>query len=211
MREFHLETETTSFGGLNVAAPADSVGEAWYCVRTHARREHVAAAQLRQCPGIEVFLPCIRYERPTRSARIWTTEALFQNYLFARCDLACRGRRIRHAHAVRDVVRFGSRCPIIPDRVIEELRSAMGQKDTRVVANSFDPGETVRIAGGPFHDLEAVVIRAMPSQQRVAVLLNFLGRQTTVEIDDTQLMPILARSRLADLACYATAVGEADK
>ena len=70
-----------------------------------------------------------------------------------------------------------------------------------VVETSFDPGQPVRIAGEPFHDLEAVVARAMPRQQRVAVLLDFLGRQTTVELDGSQLMPVAERPRLACLAC----------
>jgi transcriptional antiterminator RfaH len=201
MHEFHLETKKTSRGTFAANLPRDSVLEAWYCVRTHARREHIAAAQLRRDPEIEVFLPCIRFKRTTRSTQEWTTEALFQNYVFARFDLAACGRRIRHAHAVLDVVHFGDRYPIIPEKVIEELRNAMGREETRVVADTFDPGEVVRIAGGPFHDLEAVVIRAMPSQQRVAVLLEFLGQQTTVEVNDNQLTPVEERSRLADLAC----------
>jgi transcriptional antiterminator RfaH len=192
-----------------MAAPGDSVRDAWFCVRTHARREQIAAAQLRRYPDIEVFLPCIRYERPTRLSRVWTTEALFQNYLFARFDLASCGRKVRHARAVRDVVHFGTRYPTIPDTVIQQLRNAVGGEETRVVANSFDPGELVRIAGGPFHDLEAVVIRAMPSQKRVAVLLDFLGRQTTVELNEIQLAPVAARSRLADLACSASALAQA--
>src|SRR5580692_6571241 len=107
MHEFHLETEETSLGSGTVATLDRRVWEAWYCVRTNARREHIAAAQLRRYSDIEVFLPCIRYERPLRSTRVWMTEALFQNYPFARFDLAACGRKIRHAHAVRDVVHFG--------------------------------------------------------------------------------------------------------
>jgi transcription elongation factor/antiterminator RfaH len=206
-----LDIETPSFGGTAVAAPGNSAWEAWFCVRTHARREHVAAAQLRQYPDIEVYLPCIRFERSTRLSRAWTTEALFQNYLFARFDLACCGRRVRHARAVRDVVHFGARYPTIPEMVIEQLRNAMGGEDTRVVANSFDPGDPVRIAGGPFRDLEAVVVRATPSRKRVAVLLDFLGRQTTVEINRTQLTPVLERSRLGDLACSASALSQTSR
>jgi transcription elongation factor/antiterminator RfaH len=204
-----LVTENAPSGDVVVVASGDSVRKAWFCVRTHARREHVAAAQLRQHPAIEVFLPCIRYERSRRLSRVWTTEALFQNYLFARFDLASCGRRVRHARAVRDVVHFGPRYPTIPETVIEQLRNAMGREETRVVANSFDPGELVHIAGGPFHDLEAVVLRAMPSRKRVAVLLDFLGRQTTVEINDSQLTPVIERSRLADLACSANALAQA--
>jgi transcriptional antiterminator RfaH len=208
MHEFHFETEERSLGGATVAALNCAPWDAWYCVRTYARRERIAAAQLRRYSDIEVFLPCIRYERPLRSARVWMTEALFQNYLFARFDLAACGRKIRHAHAVRDVVHFGTRFPIIPEMVIEELRSAMGQDETRVIASSFDPGEEVRIAGGPFHDLEAVVIRAMPSQQRVAVLLDFLGRQTKVELDDTQLTSVVEGSRRAEVVCSAAALDQ---
>ncbi len=211
MHEIHHGLKATALGGVAEASPDGSIWRGWYCVQTHARREHVAAARLRRYPDTEVFLPCIRYARLKRSTRVWTTEALFQNYLFVRFDLASCGRRIRHAHAVLDVVHFGERYPIIPDSVIEELKRAMGGEQTRVVANSFDPGEQVRIAGGPFHDLEAVVLRAMPSQQRVAVLLNFLGRQTKVEIPDAQLTPVEQRSRLTDLACSATALGRTNK
>lgn len=69
-----------------------------------------------------------------------------------------------------------------------------------VVENAFALGQPVRITDGPFRDLEAVVTRAMPRQRRVAVLLDFLGRQTNVEIDDTQLIPVAERPRLSSLA-----------
>ena len=44
------------------------------------------------------------------------------------------------------------------------------------------PGEAALISGGPFHDLRAVITRVMPGRQRVAALLDFLGRQTVVEL-----------------------------
>ena len=40
----------------------------------------------------------------------------------------------------------------------------------------------------PLHDLEAVVTRFMPGKMRVAVLLEFLGRQTVAEIDTAALL-----------------------
>src|SRR6185312_13830264 len=60
---------------------------AWFCLRTHPKHECVAAAQLRQEANIEVFLPRIRFKRATRCGPAWVTEALFQNYLFAKFDL----------------------------------------------------------------------------------------------------------------------------
>ena len=163
-------------------------GAGWFAVKAHAKHEHIAAAHLRQDPGIEVFLPRIRYKRPTRLGPAWITEALFQSYLFARFDLETRLRRVQHARAVRGVVHFGKRWPVVPEQVIEDLRRTMGDQELREICNEPDVGDPVRIAAGPFNGLEAVVTRVMPGPQRVAVLLDFLGRQTTVELSRDQVV-----------------------
>jgi transcription antitermination factor NusG len=62
------------------------------------------------------------------------------------------------------------------------MRAAVGPDQVHVIREDLRPGETVQIAGGVFHGLRAVVTRVMPSQERAAVLLEFLGRQTTVEL-----------------------------
>ncbi len=176
------------------ASPAvNSPGQApasleWFCVRTQPKHEHIAAASLRQQLQLEVFLPRIRFQRPTRQGPAWTTEALFVNYLFARFDLTGGLRRVKHARGVKDVVHFGGHWPVIPEIVITELRTAMGEMELQVIANDFNPGETVEIAGGAFHGLQAVVTRVLPARQRVAVLLDFLGRQTSVEMNTAQLI-----------------------
>jgi transcription antitermination factor NusG len=46
----------------------------------------------------------------------------------------------------------------------------------------------VIIGSGVFEGLEAVVTRVMPGPQRVAVLLDFLGRQTTLEVPTSELV-----------------------
>src|SRR3954453_19819651 len=56
----------------------------WCCIRSHPKREHIAAAQLNCVPGVEVFNPQLRLERQTRRGRMFFTESLFVNYLFAR-------------------------------------------------------------------------------------------------------------------------------
>ena len=162
-------------------------GVAWFCVRTHHKHEHIAAAQLRQDPEVEVFLPRIRFQRMTRLGPVSTTEALFQNYLFARFDFETCLRRVQHARAVRGVVHFGERWPMIPDSIIEELRALLGGEE-RVVSDAPDVGEAVRVVAGPLNGLEAVVTRVMPGPQRVMVLMEFLGRQTAVELSRTHVV-----------------------
>jgi transcriptional antiterminator RfaH len=162
--------------------------EAWFCLRAHPKHEHIAAAQLRHEGGIEVFLPRIRFQRATRCGRAWVTEALFQNYLFAKFDLVGSLRRVQAARGVRGVVHFGSRWPTVPEPAIQELRAAMDDQGLRIVEDSLREGDLVEIAEGAMRGLQAVVSRVMPARQRAAVLLDFLGRQTTVELDRGQLI-----------------------
>lgn len=174
---------------FEVFRPDDAAGRAaWFCVRTHQKHETVAAGSLRQDLGLEVFLPRIRYQRLTRLGPLWTTEALFQNYLFARFEFEACLRRVQHARAVRGVVHFGERWPTIPDELIEELRQAVGPAEVLQGLEDLEVGEPVHVANGPFRGLPAVVARAMPGSQRVALLLEFLGRQTTVEISRQQVL-----------------------
>jgi len=183
------------------SAAKEQTSSAWFCVQTHPKHEHIAAAHLRQDAGVDVFLPRIRYKRMTRLGCVWTTEALFQNYLFAKFDLEKCLRRVQHSRAVRGVVHFGRQWPVVPASIIDELRSAR-PKELKEIAEDPQVGEAVQIAGGPFNGLEAVITRVMPGPQRVAVLLDFLGRQTAVELSLEQVLP---RQRQLYPACLAAA------
>jgi transcriptional antiterminator RfaH len=160
---------------------------AWFCVRTHPKHEHIAAAQLRHEPDVEVFLPRIKYRRRTRCGLAWVSEAVFRDYLFARFDWRYALGRVRHSRSVREVVHFGRRWPTVPDQAISRLRAAIGDQDLRVIEESLEPGDCVRIAEGALSGLEAVVTRILPARERVAVLIEFLGRQTTIEVAREQL------------------------
>ena len=162
--------------------PGSGPKPAWFCVRTQPKHEHIAAAHLQQDTDLEVYLPRIRFKRATRRGPVWFTEALFPSYLFARFDLATSLRRVCHARGVRGVVHFGDRWPLVPETVIAELRAHVGAVQVHVIREELRAGETVQIAGGVFHGLQAVITRVMPSRERVAVLLEFLGQQTTVEL-----------------------------
>jgi transcriptional antiterminator RfaH len=156
---------------------------AWFCLRSQLKHEHIAAAHLRRRDGTDVFVPRIRFKRITRVGTVWVTEALFPSYLFAKFDWSVSLRQICHSPGVSGVVHFGTHWPVIPDEVIDELRVLLGTDEVHVVPEEVSPGDPVQIAGGSFHGLHAVVSRVMPGSKRIAVLLEFLGRQTAVELD----------------------------
>lgn len=162
--------------------PDMSASRSWFCLRSQPKHEHIAAAHLKKVDGLEVFLPRIRFQRPTRQGLAWVTEALFPSYLFARFDWHHSLRQVQAARGVGCVVHFGSRWPVIEDAIVEDLRQAIGAEGMHVIAATVRPGDTVEIGAGAMRGLQAVVSRVLPSRERVAVLLDFLGRQTMIEV-----------------------------
>jgi transcriptional antiterminator RfaH len=155
---------------------------AWFCVRSQPKHEHIGAAHLEQELDIEAFAPRIRFKRATRQGAAWFTEALFPSYFFARFDLASSLKKVRYARGVHGVVHFGGDWPIIPEAVIEDLRAGLGPEEIHVIPNELQPGDAIEVVSGVFHGLQAVVTRVMAASQRVAILFDFLGRQTNVEL-----------------------------
>jgi transcriptional antiterminator RfaH len=164
------------------------VPSAWFCVRSRPKREHITASYFREKIGIEVYLPRVRFKRPTLRGPKWFEEALFPTYLFARFNLLERFRQVHHGHGARGIVHFGKHWPTVPEALIFELRQTIADDQPHVLREDFQPGDAVIISGGPLHQLEAVVTRVMPGKMRVAVLLDFLGRQTMVELEADDLL-----------------------
>jgi transcriptional antiterminator RfaH len=156
---------------------------AWFCLRSQPKHEHIAAARLRRLESVDVFLPRIRFRRLTKKGPVWVTEALFPNYLFARFDWKKSLRSVHHSPGVSGVVHFGVHWPTIADEVINDLRVTLGQDEVHIIPMEVSPGDRVKIAGGNFHGFHAIVTQVMPGQKRVALLLDFLGQQSTVKLD----------------------------
>lgn len=159
-----------------------SVAPNWFCLSSQPKHEHIAAAHLKKIGGVEVFLPRVRFQQARRQGLAWATEALFPGYLFARFDWHHALRQVQAARGIRTVVHFGSRWPVIDDATVEDLKRAVGADELHVIAAPLQPGDAVEIAVGAMHGLRAVVSRVMPGRERVAVLLEFLGRQTMIEV-----------------------------
>ena len=155
---------------------------AWFCLRAKQKNEHIVAGHLLRNLGLEVFAPRIRFQRPTQRGVAWVTEPLFPSYLFAKFKIQEFANSVQYSPGIHGIVQFGGKWPAIPDTTIEELRQVYGQETVHVINRIPQPGDSVEIAGGTFHGLKAIVTRLMPARDRVAVLLDFLGRQTVVEL-----------------------------
>ena len=180
----HIEPRANRDGHLQIE---DRLG--WYCLRTRGKQEHLAAAHVRLLEGVAVFCPRIKFRRSTKGAAIWVTEALFPGYFFARFCLREMLPSVRSAHGVISVVRFGEWYPEIADSIIEELRVETENRAVGESVSPWAPGDRVRIVGGALAGLKAVVTQVLPGNERVRLLLDFLGRETVAEAREEHIVP----------------------
>jgi transcriptional antiterminator RfaH len=160
------------------------VDGAWYVVQTQVNSELKAARNLLR-QGFETYLP--RYlKRRSHARKIEKVAApLFPRYLFVRVDLATqRWRSIQSTFGVSHLVLNGSEpAPIARDvmRILKAREDGSGfvKLDQRP---QFPLGAKVRILGGAFTD-NLGLFDGLGDRDRVAVLLDLLGRKVRVSID----------------------------
>jgi transcriptional antiterminator RfaH len=163
-------------------------GVAWYCARTQPKHEHIAAANLHQRLGLEVFHPRLRLERATCRGPVRVIESLFPCYIFVRCQLKAQLDNIRYVGGISSLVHFGQQIPSVPDDVVEELRQCFEAEEPMAVQDHFRAGSEVVVAEGAFLGSRGIVVRSIPARQRVQILLDFLGRTTLTEVDRKSLI-----------------------
>lgn len=159
-------------------------GPRWHVVQTHPHAEEKAAAHLLR-QGYSIYLP--RYLKRRRHARrIETVSApLFPRYLFVAIDrMTQRWRSIHSTVGVTYLVCNGEDPAWVPDKVISELR---GREDERGFVHldlrpRFVSGDKIRVVDGVF-DACLGLFDGMADRDRVAILLDLLGRKVRVVLD----------------------------
>jgi transcriptional antiterminator RfaH len=159
-------------------------GSRWYVAQTRPHAEAKASLHLRR-QGFAIYLP--RYLKQRRHARRVEKIAapLFPGYLFVSIDMAAQQwLAIDSTIGVARLVRDGERPAPVPQVVIDALvtrEDANGfvQLDRRP---RFSPGDKIRVVGGAFCDCYGLY-DGMSARERVAILLDLLGRQVRVVLD----------------------------
>ena len=164
--------------------------DSWFCLRAQPKREHIAAACLRQISTVEVFCPRLRFRKLTNRGPVWFIEAMFPGYLFARFDYANCNRVIRQGPGVSGFVQFGERLAMLPEPLIDEIRRQTAADEVVEINPDLEPGHTVQVARGPFLGLEAVVTRLIPAKERVEILIEWMGRSLHAEANADDLLPL---------------------
>lgn len=159
-------------------------GSNWYVVHTHAHAEGKAARHLAR-QGFASYLP--RYQKRRRHARKVEIVAapLFPRYLFVMIDIAVqRWLSIGGTVGVTRLVCNGDMPAQVPEAIIRGLR-AQEDADGFVRLSRrpvFRPGDQIRVVDGVFSSCLGL-FEGMPDGERVAILLELLGRKVRVLLD----------------------------
>lgn len=155
----------------------------WFCLITNPKHEAVAATTLRREIAADSCCPRVSYIKKTARGPVRFTEALFPGYLFAQFDEQSQLRHVLSIHGIRGIVRYGSALANIPQSIIDELKTAFGPTEIRVLAQpELVPDTEVLLVRGPLENLKAIVTHYHPAKDRVRVLLDLLGRPTEIEV-----------------------------
>jgi len=155
----------------------------WYAIQTKPRQETIAQRHL-QRQDFETYLPRILL-RKCRGDK-WTriVEPLFPRYLFIRIDpLETTLAPVRSTRGVTGLVRFGDRLTPVPDGAIDFLRQTENPETQHYHADDWPhrSGDAVRVLEGPFRGLTCV-FQAATAEDRALLLIELLGRQSTVDV-----------------------------
>ena len=164
-------------------------GLRWYAIQTKVNREKDVEKRLTDF-RLEVFLPWMRTRRRIGSRFHWVLAPLFPGYVFCRLDMVTSGKAARYSPGVKDFLTFGSRIAEVGENIIEGLRQRCPGGVAEIDPVNAKPSDTVRINEGPFSGLEAVFEQKLKGSERVAVLLEILGRQTRIVLPSETIAKI---------------------
>lgn len=159
-------------------------GKRWYVVQSQPNAERKAVMHLER-QGFTAYLPrLLKRRRHARRVEI-VAAPLFPRYLFVAVDLSAqRWRSIFSTVGVSRLVCNGDAPTPIADQVISNLKSREDLEgyirlDLRP---NFQKGDKIRVLEGVFADCLGLY-EGMRDSERVAILLDLLGRKVRVMVD----------------------------
>ena len=162
----------------------------WHLLITKPHKDEVAEVQLNN-QGYEAYRPLAKYLKNYRGKKVQVVDSLFPRYLFINMREGIDDwGPIRSTRGIQGIVKFGIHPAKVENHVIAEIKlreSSFIEKAINI--NNFKKGQTVKIDEGPLSGLDAI-FSDNNGENRVIILLDFLGKQTLLNIDKNNISPI---------------------
>lgn len=162
-------------------------GRRWFVVQTKRGQERLAIRNLER-QGIEVYCPMVQSVSRHRAGPVSTLAPFFPSYLFVRLDLGQPGWRTINATLGVSHLLTNSGIPApLPLGMVECFIARTRPDGLLEFSDALDQSDSVRIVGGPLHDLVGTLVSSGPSA-RVWILLETLGGPMKVKVARGQII-----------------------
>ena len=159
----------------------------WVAARTKAQRERWAAENVVRQGG-SYYLPRLVPTKRPLPGKAPVPPCMFPSYLFVQTD--GRWRYLLGTFGITGVVMQGGQPAILPETAIERIKAQEGSDGLVRLPNApesrFQPGEAVRVTEGAFSGYHGIY-QNDAAQDRVRILLEYLGAKRTVLIGEASL------------------------
>lgn len=154
----------------------------WYVAQCQHLHEWRAASAIEQLLGLKVYVPELRRRVGGKSQYT----PFFPGYMFVYADLyEVAPSQINAAPGMIRLVTFEGYPQAIASTVVDRIREHVDDLNMRggVEMYPFQPGDMVRLKRGPMQGLEGLFLGSPKPSERVRILIEFLGRQSTALVN----------------------------
>lgn len=155
----------------------------WYTIYCKPHKELQVADYLRS-QELDVYLPTLNVKPVNpRSRKI---RPYFPRYLFVHAELASIGTSaLKWIPGAIGLVEFDNEPAIVTDLFIDTLKQRIHEIESAggLHLDGLESGDTVKITDGPFAGYEAIFDLRLSGNDRIQVLLHWMGREMKVKLN----------------------------
>ena len=158
----------------------------WYVIQFKPNAHRLVEKNL-QRQGFETFLPMQEIMRRKSSRFVADLRPLFPSYMFVYLDDdGSDWRKVNSTIGVSRLVSSKSTPEAIPLHFISNLMLRCDAKGKLLTPKTLNSGDNVEVLTGPFENFVAT-IETIDEQQRVSILMEFMGQTTRIHISPDKL------------------------
>ena len=169
----------------------------WYIVHAYSNFEKKVADSIHEqaaSAGLdhlidEILVPTEKVVEMRRGRKVDAERKFFPGYLLVRMDMTDEAfHLIKNTPKVTGFLGTGAKPMPIPDSEAEQIRAQVQEGVERPKPSiSFEIGERIRVADGPFASFEGNVEDVDEERTRLKVAVSIFGRATPVELEYGQV------------------------
>ena len=160
--------------------------EKWIAVYTKSRHEKVVIQELEN-KNIEAYCPIFKERRQWSDRKRWVEFPLFRSYVFAKIELK-NSIYILQAMGVHHIIKFQGNISIIPDEIIQNIKSMIDGGFTVEQVEYFVKGDEVIVVEGPLKGMEGIVVK-LKNENKLVLKVAAIQQAIAVQIHPGYLKP----------------------